>query len=179
MSTSSQPVYLVFFFAVFIAFTQLAQAGQNGNFEYADGHWVGKSEWSSAHDFESCMIAVHNDLDELLVIRLERSGSMTIAVFEKRWMNAAMKDLSVSAFADHEPLFTGHGLLYAPDALAFEPSSPATARELLRTAKLLSVTANGLSSVFALSGSDAAIGYLEDCVGRGSSSPRPITWLVN
>ena len=155
------------------------QAGQNKDFEYADGHWVGKSEWSSAHVFESCMIAEHNDLDELLVIRQEPTGSITIAVFEKRWMDATMKSLPVLAFADHEPLFSGLGLLYAPDALAFEPKPPTAAKELLRAAKLLSVTAKGLSSVFALSGSDAAIDYLEDCVGKGLLSAHPVTWLVD
>lgn len=41
--SSHQSLHLVCLFAFFVVFTQLAQAGQNGDFEYANGHWVGKS----------------------------------------------------------------------------------------------------------------------------------------
>ena len=166
-------------FALLLVYTPLVQAGPDNEFEYSSGHWVGRSEWSSAHVFESCMIAEHNDDNELLVIRHERSGGVIVAVFEKKWMAATMKKLPILAFADHDLLFSGIGLLYAPDVLAFEAREPEATKRILRAAKLLSVTANGLSSVFALSGSDAAIDFLEDCVGKGLLAGHPVTWLIN
>lgn len=156
--------------AVFGLINFSVQASPNSEFEFAVGHWLGKSEWSRADRFESCMISEHNESDELLIFRLDRSGSLTIAVFEKEWKDASLLSLPVLVLADHDILFSGQGLLYAKDVLVFEIPEPRTSFSTLSNATLLSVTANQLSTVFSLDNSDQAIAFLKECVTNGLSS---------
>lgn len=115
---------------VFLNLEQLS-ATEAGEFEFEQGHWVGKSEWSVLGKFESCLVSLHNDENVLLILRLDRNYSLTVAVFEKHWRNSSEPIADVTAQADHKILYSGIGLLIESNTLSFEIEKPTQSIHLL------------------------------------------------
>ncbi len=155
--------------ALFLALVLSTHATPNSAFEFAEGHWVGKSEWSEAGRFESCMVSEHNEADERLILRLDRSNSLTVGIFDKAWRDAGALEVQVLALADHRIFHFGSGLLLGNKILAFEITEPEISLAKLSEARLLSVNANDETVVFALAGADRALSYLLDCVRNGTA----------
>ena len=156
---------------VFLNVGQLS-ATEVGEFEFEQGHWVGKSEWSDLGKFESCMVSLHNDEDVLLILRLDRNYSLTVAVFEKHWRNSPEPIADVTAQADHKILYSGIGLLIESNILSFEIEKPTQSIQLLGSSEYLRVAIVDDETVFELTDSDRAMSFLKKCWENGRKNTK-------
>ncbi len=146
-----------------LAGAALAQPNLYTEFEFESGHWVGKPQYSSNGQFDSCMVSEHNDQDNRLIIRLDGNNSLTLGVFGKDWGKSAPLRIQASALVDHQVLFKGTGLLHSDDSLGVLLSGTKKSLAMLARGKLLVVYALSRSIVFDLSGSEKAVNYLIRC----------------
>ena len=147
-------------------------ASSNGEFEFEQGHWVGKSEWSDLGKFESCMVSLHNDEDVLLILRLDRNYSLTVGVFEKHWRNSSEPITDVTAQTDHKILYSGIGLLIESNTLSFEIEKPTQSIQLLGSSQYLRVAIDDEETIFDLTDSDQAMSFLKECLENGRKNTK-------
>ncbi|CTQ56136.1 hypothetical protein LP7551_04693 [Roseibium album] len=141
-----------------------AVAGSDAEFAFEHGHWVGNPKLSLAGEIESCMISTHNDLDELLILRLDTEEKLTLGVFEKRWPTNAPTSSKVLILIDHSVLFFGSGLFHSKTELVTVIDDSEHSLNFLGNGRLISVSALETSAVFELAGSTEAITYIKECI---------------
>ncbi len=143
-----------------------ARTAEN-EFEFEAGHWVGKSEWSADGEFDSCMVAEHNDNDEMLILRLDQNNILTLGIFQKIWKRKLYAGLSVIIVVDHHTPIIGMGILYSDDILMIYFRDKENALSEIGGGKMMLVSVGRQSVYFNLDFSDQAISYLRECVVRG------------
>lgn len=166
--SGSKPIwrFLCFFLMLSfgIALASTAGANTHDEFEFQRGHWVGNPKLTSAGELESCMISTHNELDELLIIRLDQDEDLTLGVFEKWWPISAPATTGLVVLVDHRILLARSGFFPSSTEVVAEIDNAKSSLNIIGSGNILSVTAMEMSATFGLADAAEAIAYLQKCV---------------
>jgi len=133
------------------------------DFDFEFGHWIGRIERDAGDRAEACVVSLHNADDEMLLLRLDRSGFLSLGVFGVDWMATTSKFNDLIVAIDHNVLQTGMAIAGGNGARAFNIPNVADSLSAIAEGQKLGVIVGDQSAVFELDGAKRSIPFLLNC----------------
>ena len=167
--TCPAAICLGFFFLLFPAL--LNASASTFDFEY--GHWTGRVERDGTGRAAACVVSTHNQEEEMLLLRFDRSSYLSLGLFGVNWGPGAPETDKVAIFIDHLIVKTGVAMASRDDAVVVELSQPIQTLTAIQQGQMLAVSVGKQDIVFELDGADKAVPFLWNC--RSAAYGRPHT----
>ena len=160
--------------ALFLAVTMSAilvpAASAHSRHEFEIGHWYGKSYHSGEGEFRNCVVSLHDDGGNLLLVKIDKDLDLSLGVSRREWKLNAGDVAQADVLFDHHQLYKGAAIAVFRDLYLMNLPGRTGAIEVMRRAAFASVRIGDQTIVFALPKVDEALRELAICVEHGRNT---------
>lgn len=147
------------------------------SYVYADArfdseHWAGQFYESEDGRLDICVLSLHNSLDQLLLIRLDKHQILSVGVSDQSWRATTGETVRATLFIDHSRFYRGPAEAMSEDVFVMQLPQLDQALDDLSRADDVLINIKKMVLNFNLKGVGNALDWLVECVRHGADAHR-------
>lgn len=143
-------------------------------FTFEKDHWYGESYEDSDNNFSHCVMSLHNDENQIFMLKLSKIYELSAAVSDTKWEYEYGHIGKMRIIFDHELVYDGPTLAISKDVLYVDLENFKAKFETMRSSQEALFQINGESVFFKLGVIREAVRALGECVALGRAEPTNI-----